>query len=144
MGDSFKVFKHGVDPDFLQLLEVPPLLPINPGFRRVRCFHFSRGSCALAANCTFSHDQRAPLSLAEGAGEDWWRSKPLVMTQNQKSMGHGTYGAKGITEQLPVPVVVPPPLGLGGLGASGINPDVLRSLGISFGTPMQQTPLQQQ
>lgn len=90
--EVFKAYKHEHEPDFLQLLEVPPLLPTNPSYRRIRCFHFSRGNCTLGTLCTYSHDSRAPLSLADGGSEDWWRSKPLVMTQNQKTMGAGVYG----------------------------------------------------
>lgn len=96
--DAFKSFGHKVEGDFLQLLEVPPLLANNPGYRRVRCWHYSRGACALEGVCTFSHDPRAPLSLADAGNEDWWRSKPLVMTQNQKTLGHGVYGLSSSTD----------------------------------------------
>merc|ERR1719277_1559176 len=91
----FKEFGHDADKDFLQMLEVPLLPATSPSFRRIRCFHFSKGACVLGSVCTFSHDQRAPLSLADGGNEDWWRSKPLVMTQCQKSMGQGVYGLNG-------------------------------------------------
>lgn len=92
--EVFRRFEHKIEKDFLQMLEVPPLIPANPSYRRVRCWHFSRGSCVLDKMCTFSHDSRAPLSLADGGVEDWWRAKPLVMTQNQKTLGHGIYGFK--------------------------------------------------
>merc|ERR1719401_2595741 len=96
--EVFKGFGHEYEKDFLQLLEVPPLPPISPSFRKVRCWHHSRGTCTLEGACTFSHDSRAPLSLADGGNEDWWRSKPLVMTQNQKTMGHGVYGLSTHTD----------------------------------------------
>jgi len=96
--EAYKGFGHLVESDFLQLLEVPPLLTNNPSYRRVRCWHYSRGLCLLEALCTFSHDPRAPLSLADGGNEDWWRSKPLVMTQNQKTLGHGVYGLSNTSD----------------------------------------------
>lgn len=92
-GEAFKTFGHKLEPMFLQLLEVPPVTVMHPSYKKVRCFHFSRGSCAVGVACTFSHDPRAPLSLAEGTKEDWWRNKgSIMMTQNQKYMGDGSYG----------------------------------------------------
>jgi len=32
------------------------------------------------------------MSLADGGKEDWWKTKSVIMTQNQKSMGFGVYG----------------------------------------------------
>lgn len=91
--EAFKGFNHQAEPEFLQMLEVPPVPPMHPNYKKVRCFHFSRGSCVLMASCTFSHDQRAPLSLTDGTKEDWWRCKSsIMMTQNQKALGHGSYG----------------------------------------------------
>jgi len=90
--EIFKSFGHDLEKDFLQLLEVPPVPPTMPSYRKVRCWHHSRGLCVLDSACTFSHDQRAPLSLVEGGREDWWRSKSVMMTQNQKSLGDGAYG----------------------------------------------------
>jgi len=92
--EIFRFFGHGgADGDFLQLLEVPPLPPGHIHFQKVRCGHHSRGACVLGNSCTFSHDPQAPLQPTDGCGnEDWWRSKPLVMTQNQKTLGHGVYG----------------------------------------------------
>jgi len=91
--ETFKAMGHDKEPDFLQLLEVPPVPPLHPNYKKVRCFHFSRGSCALGVSCTFSHDPRAPLSLADGTKEDWWKMKGnIMMTQNQKCMGNGSYG----------------------------------------------------
>jgi len=100
-------FGHTADPDFLQLLEVPALPSNSPAFRKVRCWHLSKGGCVLEAACSFSHDPGAPLSLAEGGNEDWWRSKPLVMTQNQRSLGHGTYGTANIPPPPPASLQVP-------------------------------------
>lgn len=102
--EVFKGFAHAADADFLQLLEVPPLVPTNPSFRKIRCFHHSRGTCVLEALCTFSHDSRAPLSLADGCSEDWWRSKPLVMTQNQKTLGFGVYGTSSNADMRNPPI----------------------------------------
>mmetsp|Transcript_8841 Transcript_8841/g.20782 ORF Transcript_8841/g.20782 Transcript_8841/m.20782 type:complete len:337 (-) Transcript_8841:35-1045(-) len=90
--EIFKGFGHDLEKDFIQLLEVPPVPPTMPGYRKVRCWHHSRGLCVLDSACTFSHDSRAPLSLGEGGREDWWRSKSVMMTQNQKTLGDGAYG----------------------------------------------------
>jgi len=90
--EIFKGFGHDLEKDFIQLLEVPPVPPTMPGYRKVRCWHHSRGVCVLDSACTFSHDSRAPLSLGEGGREDWWRSKSVMMTQNQKTLGDGAYG----------------------------------------------------
>mmetsp|Transcript_105709 Transcript_105709/g.329463 ORF Transcript_105709/g.329463 Transcript_105709/m.329463 type:complete len:367 (+) Transcript_105709:211-1311(+) len=90
--EIFKGFGHDLEKDFLQLLEVPAVPPTMPSYRKVRCWHHSRGLCVLDSACTFSHDQRAPLSLGEGGREDWWRSKSVMMTQNQKTLGDGAYG----------------------------------------------------
>jgi len=90
--EIFKGFAHDLERDFLQLLEVPPLSPAMPSYKKVRCWHHSRSCCVLADACTFSHDARAPLSLGEGGREDWWRSKSVMMTQNQKALGDGAYG----------------------------------------------------
>lgn len=91
--EAFKTFNHTCEPDFLQKLEVPPVLPQHPNYKKVRCWHFSRGTCVLNSACTFSHDQHAPLSLADGTKEDWWKCKSsIMMTQNQKTLGQGSYG----------------------------------------------------
>lgn len=90
--EIFKAFGHDLEKDFLQLLEVPPIPANMPSYRKVRCWHFSKGQCVLDSACTFSHDHRAPLSLGEGGREDWWRSKSVMMTQNQKTLGDGAYG----------------------------------------------------
>lgn len=104
--EIFRGFGHNAESDFLQLLEVPPLPATNPGYRKVRCWHFSKGSCVLEAMCSFSHDPRAPLSLADSGNEDWWRSKPLVMTHNQKTLGYGVYGISKTTD-LRAPPIAP-------------------------------------
>uniref|UniRef100_A0A7S4VTH4 C3H1-type domain-containing protein n=1 Tax=Alexandrium monilatum TaxID=311494 RepID=A0A7S4VTH4_9DINO len=90
--EIFRGFGHDLEKDFLQLLEVPPVPPTMPSYRKVRCWHHSRDLCVLDGACTFSHDPRAPLSLGEGGREDWWRSKSVMMTQNQKTLGDGAYG----------------------------------------------------
>jgi len=90
--DIFRGYGHEVEKDFLQLLEVPPLAPTMPSYRKVRCWHHSKGICVLEGTCSYSHDARAPLSLVEGGREDWWRSKSVMMTQNQKTLGDGAYG----------------------------------------------------
>jgi len=90
--DIFRGYGHEVERDFLQLLEVPPLAPTMPSYRKVRCWHHSKGICMLEGTCSYSHDARAPLSLVEGGREDWWRSKSVMMTQNQKTLGDGAYG----------------------------------------------------
>lgn len=91
--EIFKHFNHNSEPAFLQLLEVPPVPPMHPNYKRVRCRHFSRGKCEIGDSCTYSHDMRAPLSLTDHTNEDWWKLKSSVMmTQNQKCMGNGSYG----------------------------------------------------
>lgn len=90
--EIFKMFDRDQNKGFQQLLEVPPLAPTNPGYRKVRCAHYSKGTCVLGSECSWSHDPHAPLFLAGGVHEDWWRSKPLVMTQNQRTLGRGVYG----------------------------------------------------
>lgn len=88
----FKMFKHTDDEDFLQMLEVPPVPPMHPNYKKVRCVHFSRGACAIGSSCTLSHDPRAPLTLVGGENEDKWRARQTVMTNNQRTLGRGTYG----------------------------------------------------
>eukprot|EP00930_Biecheleria_cincta_P023154 TRINITY_DN16763_c0_g1_i1.p1 TRINITY_DN16763_c0_g1~~TRINITY_DN16763_c0_g1_i1.p1 ORF type:complete len:387 (+),score=91.49 TRINITY_DN16763_c0_g1_i1:59-1219(+) len=89
--EIFKSFKHDEDKDFQQLLETPPLTSVSPGYQKIRCFHHSKGFCAVGEKaCTYSHDQRAPLSLEMSFGPV--RSSPLVMTQNQYTMGRTIYG----------------------------------------------------
>lgn len=91
--EAFRAFDHKTDPGFMQILEVPPVPPHHPNYKKVRCWHFSRGSCALSSTCAFSHDPGAPLSLSDGTKEDWWKCKSsIMMTQNQKTMGCGEYG----------------------------------------------------
>merc|ERR1719188_1032847 len=42
--EIFNGFGHRAEPGFLQLLEVPPVPPIHPNYKKVRCRHLSRGS----------------------------------------------------------------------------------------------------
>lgn len=102
--EIFQSFSHKGEDDFLQMLEALPILPNTPGYRRIRCPHHAKGSCVLDSSCTYSHDPRAPLSLAEGLNEDWWRNKPLVMTQCQKTMGRGIYGIHNESDSRAPPV----------------------------------------
>lgn len=89
--EIFKSFKHDEDKDFQQLLETPPLTSVSPGYQKIRCFHHSKGFCAVGEKaCTYSHNPRAPLSLEMSFGPV--RSSPLVMTQNQYTMGRTIYG----------------------------------------------------
>lgn len=91
--EAFKAFNHTAEPDFVQLLETPGVAPTHPNYRKLRCLHFSRGSCALGSTCSFSHDPRAPLSLTDGVKEDWWKYKAsIMMTQDQRNLGQGSYG----------------------------------------------------
>jgi|EP00927_Polykrikos_kofoidii_P073474 hypothetical protein len=90
--EVFRMFAQDQNKGFQQLLEAPPLATTNPGFRKVRCTHYSKGVCVLGSECSWSHDPHAPLFLDGGIHEDWWRSKPLVMTQNQRTLGRGVYG----------------------------------------------------
>lgn len=88
--EIYRSFNHDHEKDFLQLLEVPPLTPVNPGYQRLRCHFHSRGTCHLDKNCSYSHDSRAPISLEATFAAV--RSSPLVMTQNQYTMGRSIYG----------------------------------------------------
>lgn len=87
----FKGFGHSADQDFLQHLEVPPVMVTSPLYRKVRC-QFLAAGCALGAACTYSHDLRAPLRLEDAGSEDSWRSRQTVMTQDQRTLGRGSYG----------------------------------------------------
>lgn len=102
--EIFQSFSHKGEDDFLQMLEAPPNLPNTPSYKRIRCPHHAKGNCVLDSTCTYSHDARAPLSLAEGINEDWWRNKPLVMTQCQKTMGRGIYGIHSESDSRSPPV----------------------------------------
>lgn len=92
--EVFKEFGHKGEKAFLQLLEVPPQMPGHPAYKVVRCWHCTKDvGCVLGESaCSYSHDPRAPMSLADGGKEDWWKTKSVIMTQNQKSMGFGVYG----------------------------------------------------
>mmetsp|Transcript_44826 Transcript_44826/g.81778 ORF Transcript_44826/g.81778 Transcript_44826/m.81778 type:complete len:302 (-) Transcript_44826:88-993(-) len=90
--EVYKGFGHADDPDFMQLLEVPPEPPTSARYLKVRCRFFERGCCALDKACSFAHDLRAPLFLDNDTLGSM-RAKPVVMTHNQKNMGlPGTYG----------------------------------------------------
>eukprot|EP00439_Symbiodinium_sp_Y106_P068814 s52_g11.t1 len=89
--EIFEGFKHDRDKDFRQLLETPPLTAASPGYQKIRCFHHSKGFCAVGDKaCTYSHDPRAPLTLEMFSVP--MRASPLVMTQNQYTMGRTIYG----------------------------------------------------
>jgi len=140
--EIFQSFKHEGGDDFLQMLEVPPLLPNSPSYKRIRCAHFTSGKCVLEGSCTFSHDLRAPLTLADGVNEDWWRSKPLVMTQNQKTMGAGVYGQDRNQEKAPAGWSMPQ--GMQGGPASpvpGLTPQQMAAMmAMAAATGQQQMP----
>jgi len=90
--EVYKGFGHAENPDFMQLLEVPPEPPTSAKYLKVRCRFFERGCCALDKSCSFAHDLRAPLFLDNDTLGSM-RAKPVVMTHNQKNMGlRGTYG----------------------------------------------------
>lgn len=48
---------------FVQLLQVPPLDPTNPGYRKLRCTVLNHGHCLFGSSCSFSHETSAPLSF---------------------------------------------------------------------------------
>lgn len=89
----FRGCGHELEKDFIQLLEQPPSpLPLT-----VRCRFHARGYCAVGAACTFSHDPGAPISLE---GDSLARtSTRVVLTQNQETLGRGTYGRPGFAPQ---------------------------------------------
>eukprot|EP00929_Paragymnodinium_shiwhaense_P055127 TRINITY_DN2764_c0_g1_i1.p1 TRINITY_DN2764_c0_g1~~TRINITY_DN2764_c0_g1_i1.p1 ORF type:complete len:338 (-),score=84.55 TRINITY_DN2764_c0_g1_i1:90-1103(-) len=94
--DAFKLLKHEKDKDFMQMLEVPPVLASSPSYLRVRCRFFVQGSCALGSECTFAHDARAPPTLADCiADSQIMRTRPTLMTEDQELLGAGTYGKAG-------------------------------------------------
>eukprot|EP00933_Yihiella_yeosuensis_P061723 TRINITY_DN64552_c0_g1_i1.p1 TRINITY_DN64552_c0_g1~~TRINITY_DN64552_c0_g1_i1.p1 ORF type:complete len:359 (+),score=86.57 TRINITY_DN64552_c0_g1_i1:80-1156(+) len=84
--EIFRGFKHEKDKDFVQLLETPPIMAVSPGFRAIRCFHHSKGFCAVGEkDCSYSHAPGAPLTLQGHFAPA--RTSPLVMTQNQYTLG---------------------------------------------------------
>jgi len=87
---SFQRFGHNVEKDFIQMLEVAPLMPTHPGYRQMQCRHHAQGSCALGAACTFSHDPRAlPMLVNPDKGIN--RPPSVVLTQCQLLQGRGAY-----------------------------------------------------
>eukprot|EP00931_Biecheleriopsis_adriatica_P018055 TRINITY_DN1273_c0_g1_i1.p1 TRINITY_DN1273_c0_g1~~TRINITY_DN1273_c0_g1_i1.p1 ORF type:complete len:324 (-),score=74.18 TRINITY_DN1273_c0_g1_i1:17-988(-) len=87
--EIYKAFKHSGDADFYQLLEVPHMTALNPGYKRLRCAHFTRGHCAVGENCSWAHDMRAPVEMENAY------IKPVskvMMTQTQSNMGKHIYG----------------------------------------------------
>lgn len=82
--EVMRALNHETDLDFMQLLEVPPLPPTNPSYRRIKCQFFARGNCALGEVCTWAHSDKAPLSLDMGGNEDAWRKRSVIMTHCQK------------------------------------------------------------
>jgi len=85
----FQHVNHAADKDFAQMLEVTPLSPVHPGFKKLRCRHDSQGSCVLGASCTFSHDPRALFTLEVGTGIP--RPSQVMLTQCQLLQGRGAY-----------------------------------------------------
>ncbi|CAE7037401.1 PEX19-1 [Symbiodinium microadriaticum] len=94
--DIYKGFKHSGDKDFYQLLEVPPLNALNPGYKRLRCVHHQRGCCAVGEACTYSHDPRAPIELESAFARP---VSKVMMTQTQSNMGRDVYGGKDLSRQ---------------------------------------------
>eukprot|EP00930_Biecheleria_cincta_P045841 TRINITY_DN31593_c0_g1_i2.p1 TRINITY_DN31593_c0_g1~~TRINITY_DN31593_c0_g1_i2.p1 ORF type:complete len:345 (-),score=80.63 TRINITY_DN31593_c0_g1_i2:242-1126(-) len=84
-----KGFNHTADQDFLQLLEVPHMTALNPGFKRLRCAHFTRGACAVGEACTWAHDLRAPVELA---AVSFRPVSKVMMTGTQAILGKDVYG----------------------------------------------------
>lgn len=82
--EAMQSLNHKADRDFLQVLEVVPLLPVNPGYRKVKCAFFAKGHCELGESCTFAHNEFAPVTLDGMAGEDAWRRRSVIMTHEQK------------------------------------------------------------
>lgn len=91
--EVYKSFGHDLQPDFVQLLEKPPLPVASPMFKKVRCEHNFNGRCELGSACTYSHDMLAPITLAQEKHEDNWRQRSTMLTQDQKALGMGAYGA---------------------------------------------------
>ncbi|CAJ1444118.1 unnamed protein product [Effrenium voratum] len=87
--DIYKGFKHGGDKDFYQLLQVPHLTALSPGYKRLRCEHHQRGDCAVGEACTYSHDPRAPIELENAFIRP---VSKVMMTQTQSNMGRDVYG----------------------------------------------------
>jgi len=86
-----KGFNHTADQDFLQLLEVPHMTALNPGFKKLRCAHFARGTCAVGETCTWAHDLRAPVELESALFQP---GKKVLTTHTQSIMGKDTYGGR--------------------------------------------------
>lgn len=89
----FNKFGHVHEADFIQLLDIPQVLPTSPAFRKIRCQYFATGSCAFGEACSFLHDMHAPMSL--DFGSDIIGGKQTVMTANQESVGCTQYGISG-------------------------------------------------
>ena len=84
----FHQVNHKHDQDFVQTLEAAPLLPNDLRYKRIRCQHDARGSCALGAQCTYSHDPRAPPALIQ---EEPKKATAVMLTACQLYQGHGAY-----------------------------------------------------
>lgn len=87
--EIYKQFKHLGDKDFYQLLEVPHLTALSPGYKRLRCLHNQNGLCAVGDACTYSHDPRAPVELESAFVRP---VSKVMMTQTQSNMGRDVYG----------------------------------------------------
>lgn len=93
--EAMQVLGHKKDNDFLQLLQVPPLLPGNPSYRIIRCVFFVKGHCELGTVCTYAHNMQAPISLVDASKEDAWRTRSVTLTQGQMySVGSEAYSSK--------------------------------------------------
>merc|ERR1712151_534087 len=81
--EAMQSLGHKCDRDFMQMLEVLPLQPVNPGYRRIKCAFFAKGTCELGDSCTYAHNDFAPLSLSDASNEDKWRKRSVIMTHDQ-------------------------------------------------------------
>lgn len=80
----FIAFGHEHEKHFLQVLDVPQVLSTSPTFRKIRCWYFAKGSCAVGAACTFLHDMHAPLSL-DDVCDTMLHVKATVMTEQSRA-----------------------------------------------------------
>lgn len=82
--DAMQGFDHKDNRDFMQNLEVLPLMPGNPSYKKVKCAFFAKGDCVLGESCTYAHNDFAPLSLIDITKEESWRRRSVIMTHDQK------------------------------------------------------------
>ncbi|CAK0790659.1 unnamed protein product [Prorocentrum cordatum] len=49
----FQQFKHATEKDFVQMLEVTPMSPVHPGFKKLRCRHDAQGGVRILGHGYF-------------------------------------------------------------------------------------------